>query len=406
MLYPIYDYYIESSMNLEDILSHYVEHFYLRKYGRDKYEKILKKISESDKIRKLFDQSYYQRLAINHIDFGETLNSIMWFMFQSNDTQAVAVLAMAVFWDTNVNSHLHLKSDMELRNDALKIFKKFSIYGDMTQEEFDSMRRPQVLPEEDYDEVDSEKGNGYHILNFYLDCTHWHRQENEIKKCPLKVPIKIIDVNKEDDVVFKYVVHNLPTLILVDGKGKEIHRWVGVTTASEINDYLTANGYAENEDEEDDEDYPQPLNIPFSYNDELKLKSSEYADKVLAIMADGGTKDQIKVKLEVLLNKRKPTESMKKVEGIIRNFYRRSFDAVGKLIIEESNGNAFLQKLIATTKLAKFNSDIDDIDDIELNPTVKQMQETANNFCVSWNIIKDEEYKRALAIYRDGKVVD
>lgn len=140
MLYPIYNYYYESSMNLEDILTHYVENYYLRKHGRDKYEKILKKLSDSNKVRSLFDESYKKRLALNNVDFGATINEMMWFMFQSNETQAVAVLALAVFWHTNVNSHLYLKTEKELRDDALMIFKKFQIYGDMTQEEFDRMR--------------------------------------------------------------------------------------------------------------------------------------------------------------------------------------------------------------------------------------------------------------------------
>lgn len=140
MLYPIYDYYHESSLTLEEVLHHYVENFYFRKHGRDKFDKILKKLSESSKVRSLFDESYQKRLALNNVDFGATVNSIMWFMIQSNETQAIAVLAMALFWNTNVNSHLYLKTDRELRDDALMIFKKFQIYGDMTQDEFDRMR--------------------------------------------------------------------------------------------------------------------------------------------------------------------------------------------------------------------------------------------------------------------------
>ena len=215
-------------------------------------------------------------------------------MIQSNETQAVAVLAMALFWNTNVNSHLHLQSDKELRDDALMIFKKFQIYGDMTQDEFNRMRYYQdedendeypeldevvddeddeeelddddVYPEldEDVDDEDDEEddeegldddeGKGYHILNFYLDCSYCHRQENEIKKCPIIIPVQIVSVDEDDDIVSKYEVNNLPTLILVDGNGKEIHRWVGVTPTSEINDYITKNGYGVIENDESDYD--------------------------------------------------------------------------------------------------------------------------------------------------------
>ena len=157
MLFPIYDYYYESSMTLEEVFNHYVENFYFRKYGRDKFDKILKKLLDSNKVRSLFDESYKKRLALNNVDFGSMINEMMWFMFQSNETQAVAVLALAILWHTNVNSHLYLKTEKELRNDVLMIFKKFQIYGDMTQEEFDRMRQSQFDEDiDDYPELDED----------------------------------------------------------------------------------------------------------------------------------------------------------------------------------------------------------------------------------------------------------
>jgi hypothetical protein len=140
MLYPIYNYYYESSLTLDEVLQHYVENFYFRKHGRDKFDKILKKLSDSNKVHSIFNESYNKKLALNNVDFGAIVNEILWFVFQSNDTQAVAVLALALLWNTNVNSHLYLKSEREVRDDALKIFQSFQIYGDMTQEEYDSMR--------------------------------------------------------------------------------------------------------------------------------------------------------------------------------------------------------------------------------------------------------------------------
>lgn len=151
MLYPIYDYYHESSLTLEEVIHHYVDNFYFRKHGRDKFEKIQKKLSESTKVKSLFNESYKRKLALNNVDFGATINGMMWFMFQSNETQSVAVLVMAMLWNKNVNSHLSLKTERQLRDDALMIFKKFQIYGDMTQEEFDRMRSPQIADKSDAD---------------------------------------------------------------------------------------------------------------------------------------------------------------------------------------------------------------------------------------------------------------
>ena len=412
MLYPIYDYYHESSLTLEEVLEHYVEKFYLRKHGRDKYEKILQKVAESDKVKKLFDLSYHQRLSINYIDFGETLNSIFWFMFQSNETQAVAVLAMARNWNVKVNSHLQLKSNMELRNDALKIFKKFSIYGDMTQEEYDRMRSPQIENEMDEDEIEeeSEMGNNYHILNFYLDCSHWHKQEDEIKKCPLVLPVKIIDIEEEDDIALKYEVRNLPTLILVDGDGNEIHRWVGVTPSSEINDYITENGYGfiedvgENDNDKSsniDENDMDDSGIPDAVKS--RMDDSDFHDKCIAILAEGGTKEQIQLKMDYLSGKKTKPAEIIRLEQKIRGLFRKRFDAVGQRILIESSSFDIMHKIKAATILSKCN---DALDDTLFFPEIDDIKAGANKVGISVNIIKDEEYKRALAKYRDGKTVD
>lgn len=139
MQFPLYDYYLASEMTLEQILKHYIKYFYLRKYGSDKAEKVLYKVSQSSKMQKLFDQSASQGIAPNYIDFGSVINEIMYFMFQSNETQALAVLAAAIAWDKKVNHFETLKSDYDLRNDAIKIFRKYSIYGDMPQDEYDTM---------------------------------------------------------------------------------------------------------------------------------------------------------------------------------------------------------------------------------------------------------------------------
>lgn len=89
-----------------------------------------------------------------------------------------------------------------------------------------------------------ENSRKYRILNFYLDCSHWHEQEKEIKKCGLALPVEIVDVEEDEDIVSKYNVNSLPKLILVDYNGKELHRWKGITPSSEINNFLFSNGYA------------------------------------------------------------------------------------------------------------------------------------------------------------------
>ena len=89
-----------------------------------------------------------------------------------------------------------------------------------------------------------ENSSKYQILDFYLDCSHWRQQNEILKKAPLALPVKRIDVDNDDDTVMQYQVRSLPKLILVDFNGKEIKRWKGVTESSEINDFLYENGYA------------------------------------------------------------------------------------------------------------------------------------------------------------------
>lgn len=139
MLYLIYDYYYNSDLSLLEFLKDYTENFYLRKYGRDKVEKVLYKVSDSSKMNDLIKESKIRGIAPNYIDFGSVVNEIMWFMIQSNRTQALGVLAAAITWDQKVNCVENLKSERDLRDDTIKIFKKFSIYEDMTQEQFESM---------------------------------------------------------------------------------------------------------------------------------------------------------------------------------------------------------------------------------------------------------------------------
>ena len=139
MQYPLYNYYLESDLTLEKILKHYISNFYLRKHGRDKAEKVLYKVSDSSKMNSLFNTSVQKGIAPNYMDFGSVINEMMYFMFQSNSTQALAVLAAAIAWDKKVNRFAQYKSARDLRDDTLKIFNKFSIYEEMTESEYKKM---------------------------------------------------------------------------------------------------------------------------------------------------------------------------------------------------------------------------------------------------------------------------
>lgn len=247
-------------------------------------------------------------------------------------------------------------------------------------------------------EANSKK---YKILNFYLDCSRWHEQEKEIKKNALALPIEIVDVDKDDDIVEKYHVRNLPKLILVDFNGKEIKRWKGISDTSEINDYLYTNGYAEApevsdeldldspllDDDEDCEDYPKPMFV-LGPDDMQKLMSAELMEKSIDIAAEGGTKEQTQVKFEVLLGKREKTEAMLAIEEPIREFFHNIYDNAAREAFNSSDYPS-LRELAVTTSLVQAYKSFN-IEEGELHSAKDKMTQIANNFGVSINLIEIE----------------
>lgn len=146
------------------------------------------------------------------------------------------------------------------------------------------------------------------------------------------------------------------------------------------------------------DEYPRPLYTSFNENDKQRMHLPENQDKLLCIMADGGTKEQTQVKLELLLGKRAKTEDQIVVEESIRKLIRAIFDEAGKNAAMESNGNRILQKLAVTNKIHTASEYLK-----EGSENIKEAQKIANEWCISWNIIKQEEFERALSIYRDSK---
>ena len=136
MEYPLYEYYKNRSLTLDEIVDHYVTRFYAKKHdGRDVL-KVLNKINESDKIKNLCGQSATRGIAPNYVDFSTCVHSIFWFAFKPTDTIVLATLFAILYWDERINRIYYLKPSDEVRDDAIKVFKKFQIYGDLSEEMF------------------------------------------------------------------------------------------------------------------------------------------------------------------------------------------------------------------------------------------------------------------------------
>ena len=131
MLYPLYNYYLNSSLTLDEIIIDYIHRFYCRKYGIDKAEKVHQKILNSSKVASIDAFSIQKRTIPTCLDFGAAINETMWFVFQSNETQALGVLFATTEWDKRINRVYGFGTPFTVRNMAIAIFKEFSIYGEL-----------------------------------------------------------------------------------------------------------------------------------------------------------------------------------------------------------------------------------------------------------------------------------
>lgn len=313
------------------------------------------------------------------------------------------------------------KSKENKRKEEERIAKEKEEMARKQKEQAEAKRKAELLERKKQEEADrkhralkefEENSQKYKILNFHLDCSHFREQEEELRKCPLALPVELVDVDEDEDIVEKYKVRSLPKLILVDYNGKEIKRWVGVTSGSEINNFLFENGFAEKtddvpvaednqldiniNDDDDCEDYPKPM-FQLTADDMKLLMSEEYMSKCLSIAAKGGTKEQTQVKFEVLLGKREKTEAMLAIEEPIREFFRKLYGDAAKSAYESSD-KPLLRKLTITTNMMNAYKSVND-EDGEFHKTKEQMTAIANKFGVSINLIEDEEKESATNKY-------
>lgn len=74
------------------------------------------------------------------------------------------------------------------------------------------------------------------ILKFWANWCSPCKVQGELLKNFNIVPVESIDIEKaaNQDLVIKYDIRNLPTLIVVDSSGKELKRFSGVTTLEKL----------------------------------------------------------------------------------------------------------------------------------------------------------------------------
>lgn len=131
MQYSLYELYSQSSLDLYAIRKHFLDNFYYQDHSRNDARKVLRTIVSSSKIDKLLAESYNRQIVPSYMDFLSTINSMLKFIFRSNDTQILAILDAVLRWDIEVNSKLHLISLSECKDNILRIFQKYQTYKEI-----------------------------------------------------------------------------------------------------------------------------------------------------------------------------------------------------------------------------------------------------------------------------------
>lgn len=87
--------------------------------------------------------------------------------------------------------------------------------------------------------VDKEKqktnSSNLSILYFYTKSKMTEDQDALLRETPLILPVKRVNLDEDEILQVKYDIRVWPVFIMVDTKGKELHRWVGLSKGEKIN---------------------------------------------------------------------------------------------------------------------------------------------------------------------------
>lgn len=72
-------------------------------------------------------------------------------------------------------------------------------------------------------------------------CSPCKQQTKEFEENPVSIELRAIDIDDEDndlDLVTKYNVRSIPTMLLMDDNDEVMYRWTGFTKSSTINEFI------------------------------------------------------------------------------------------------------------------------------------------------------------------------
>ena len=124
----LYQYYSQNPFSLYEVRRHFLWNFYCQNHSRKDARKVLKTVVASSKIGRIIDKSIQKKHAPNYSDFLSTIKGMFKFWFCSKETLVLATIEAILKWDIVANKRLNLKTQEELKQDTLKVLKKYLIY--------------------------------------------------------------------------------------------------------------------------------------------------------------------------------------------------------------------------------------------------------------------------------------
>ena len=115
-----------SALDYSEILDKCFE-IYQRDFGANKFSKVFQKVVTSDKLNGMIGEAQGRMVPPGTEDILARLNTIPYFMFSRNETQAIAALLVLQRWHEMVNVHQNLLNEEGLKLRAMGILKKLGL---------------------------------------------------------------------------------------------------------------------------------------------------------------------------------------------------------------------------------------------------------------------------------------
>lgn len=115
----LYQYYSQSPLSLYEVRRHFLWNFYCQNHSRNDARKVLRAVVASSKIGRIIDKSLQKKHVPNYREFQSAIKGMFRFWFCSKETLILATIEAILKWDIVVNRKLGLKTQEELKQNAL-----------------------------------------------------------------------------------------------------------------------------------------------------------------------------------------------------------------------------------------------------------------------------------------------